>query len=336
MLRRITLESLESRTLLDATLPAPTVVATSQMNITGDEGNDSSPTIAVDPHNPNKLAAVWVRERSQAGAGDHGFRGDGGLQRCREYLVGPHADTDHPEPEHERPDRALSRRRSTRVSPSTATTHIYVLTDQHTTDNSVGALVLDTYDFSGASLLCRWCRASAVYEWDGIDPALTPTMAVDDNVASFSDVNSIGQTVTQTDPTAGDVYVAWASNDTAYANSVGLGIQSEPDPDHRVVRWGKQLRRDHGPQQQRQRQSGQDDQPDDDDQPGACGTGRRDPRADRSRCHGDPRRSGDGRLRRYRLGGHRHAAVRHPVGQPGFGRRGPAVSGLRPAPSAMR
>ena len=87
MLRRITLEALESRTLLDASLPAPTV-ATSPINITSDEGNDSSPTITVDPHNPDKLAAVWVRERSQAGAGDHGFRGDGGLQRCREYMVG--------------------------------------------------------------------------------------------------------------------------------------------------------------------------------------------------------------------------------------------------------
>ena len=60
ILRRITLESLEPRVLLDATLPTPTVV-TSPINITGDEGNDSSPTIAVDPSNSEKLAAVWVR-----------------------------------------------------------------------------------------------------------------------------------------------------------------------------------------------------------------------------------------------------------------------------------
>src|SRR5204863_7192165 len=40
----------------------------------------------------------------------------------------------------------------------------------------------------------------------------------DDNLASFSDVNSVGQTVTQTDPTAGGIYVAWTSSDTAYAN----------------------------------------------------------------------------------------------------------------------
>src|SRR5690242_4073775 len=60
VLRQITLEGLEPRTLLDATLPTPTVLS-SPMNITGDEGNDSTPSIAVDPHNSNKLAAVWVR-----------------------------------------------------------------------------------------------------------------------------------------------------------------------------------------------------------------------------------------------------------------------------------
>ena len=29
--------------------------------------------------------------------------------------------------------------------------HLYVLQDQHTGDNTVGALVLDTFDFSGSS-----------------------------------------------------------------------------------------------------------------------------------------------------------------------------------------
>ena len=107
------------------------------------------------------------------------------------------------------------------INPSVAfdrNNNIYVLTDQNTTDNSVGALVLDTFNFSGATVVSL-VSSSSVYEWDGIDPALMPTMAVDANVASFSDVNSIGQTVTQTDPTAGDVYVAWTSNDTAYTNS---------------------------------------------------------------------------------------------------------------------
>jgi hypothetical protein len=60
-----------------------------------------------------------------------------------------------------------------------------------------------------------------VYAWDGSDQAVSPTMAVDDNVASFGDVNSLGQTVTQTDPGAGNVYVAWETNDKPPMNPPG-------------------------------------------------------------------------------------------------------------------
>ena len=48
------------------------------------------------------------------------------------------------------------------INPSVAfdrNDDIYVLTDQNTTDNSVGALVLDTYNFSGATpvpLVSQW------------------------------------------------------------------------------------------------------------------------------------------------------------------------------------
>src|SRR5436309_3382065 len=61
MLRQIALEALEPRMLLAAALPTPAVLPNSQVDITGLEGNESSPSIAVDPVNPNKLAAVWVR-----------------------------------------------------------------------------------------------------------------------------------------------------------------------------------------------------------------------------------------------------------------------------------
>ena len=217
MLRRITLESLESRIVLDASLPAPTV-ATSPMNITGDEGNDSTPTITVDPHNPDKLAAVWVRNDPKLAPG---------MTIFVEMAVSNDAGNTWSAPA---PIQVISNPNTSgptvpfaeAINPSVAFDRndvIYVLTDQNTTDNSVGALVLDTYSFSSATLV-PLVSNSAVYEWDGSNPALMPTMAVDANVASFSDVNSIGQTVTQTDPTAGDVYVAWTSNDTPYANSV--------------------------------------------------------------------------------------------------------------------
>ena len=43
---------------------------------------------------------------------------------------------------------------------------------------------MDTYNFSGDTPQ-PLVQNSAAYEWDSVDPALTPTMAVDDNVASF-------------------------------------------------------------------------------------------------------------------------------------------------------
>src|SRR3954451_2174658 len=60
MLRRIALEALEPRTLM-AVLPTPTVLPNSQVDISNSRGDESSPTIAIDQLNPNKLAAVWVR-----------------------------------------------------------------------------------------------------------------------------------------------------------------------------------------------------------------------------------------------------------------------------------
>ena len=52
-----------------------------------------------------------------------------------------------------------------------------------------------------------------IYRWQGSganDGALTPTLAVDNNVSSFSD-----GTTTQNDPHAGNIYVAWETNDAA-------------------------------------------------------------------------------------------------------------------------
>ena len=50
-----------------------------------------------------------------------------------------------------------------------------------------------------------------VYAWDpGTDPAFEPTMAVNDNLPSFSDTDSNGVVRTQNDPNSGDVYVSFA------------------------------------------------------------------------------------------------------------------------------
>jgi subtilisin-like proprotein convertase family protein len=201
------------------------------MNITGDEGNDSTPTIAVDPHNPDKLAAVWVRNDPKLAPGitifaEMAVSGDGGATWSAPTMIPvtqnpntsgpvlPFAEVTDPSVAFDRND------------------HIYVLTDQHTADNTVGALVLDTYDYSSTTNPTPIPLVNkAVYEWvtPDNDAALTPTMAVDSNVPSFSDVNSIGQTVTQTDPTAGDIYVAWASNDVPSAFQAANPSTFNPD-----------------------------------------------------------------------------------------------------------
>jgi hypothetical protein len=56
-IRRLTLESLELRTLM-AVLPPVSV--TGQVAVSKDGGNDSTPSVAVDPANPQKLVSVWT------------------------------------------------------------------------------------------------------------------------------------------------------------------------------------------------------------------------------------------------------------------------------------
>src|SRR5262245_31421223 len=62
-IRRIDLEGLEARTLL-ATIPAAQAtgapIALTGLTDVTTQGNADSPTVAIDPTNPNKLVAVWV------------------------------------------------------------------------------------------------------------------------------------------------------------------------------------------------------------------------------------------------------------------------------------
>src|SRR4051794_6094808 len=57
-LRNLALENLEARALL-ATIPAALV--TSPADVSGSGGNESSPSIAIDPTNTSHLVAVWTR-----------------------------------------------------------------------------------------------------------------------------------------------------------------------------------------------------------------------------------------------------------------------------------
>ncbi|MFO0951501.1 MAG: sialidase family protein [Isosphaeraceae bacterium] len=99
--------------------------------------------------------------------------------------------------------------------------NFYVLTNQHNSDNNTGFLFLNQFNLNGGTLT-RTLNNKVVYGWrsdaanpPGVRRAVKPTLAVNSNLATFSDVNSNGQTVTQTDPSAGAVYVAYATIDDA-------------------------------------------------------------------------------------------------------------------------
>ena len=129
-------------------LPTPTVVAGSQSCISynGDgHGSETSPTIAIDPQNPNKMAAVWVPRRPAS-------------RRGLTVFVEMAASSDGGQTWSQFPRRDLIRNPTATAAPFSFTTstdpsvafdhndHFYVLESQSAGGN--GALVLNTFDFS--------------------------------------------------------------------------------------------------------------------------------------------------------------------------------------------
>ena len=218
VLRRIALEALEPRTLLaTSALPTPTVptnpVDISNPNLANDGSNESSPSIAIDPNNPLDMVSVWTQLNPNLGAANPvrvqaAVSTDGGQTWANQFTVGGtllNPATTNPEvPFLQVTDASVGFDRND---------NFYVLDSQHTADNTTGALVLNSFSFAGGAHTAL-VQNKVIYEWSGADSAYTPMMAVDDNVSMFSDVNSSGVTETQNDPNSGNVYVAWATNDT--------------------------------------------------------------------------------------------------------------------------
>jgi hypothetical protein len=181
VLRQIVVEALEARTLLDATLPSPTVLPNSQVDISSQTGNESSPTIVIDQHDPNKLASVWVRNDPTLAPAPTVFvqmsvSNDGGATWSAPTSFTGGSLLNNPTTSNPIVRFPMG------TDPSVAfdrNDHIYVLQSQHTGDNSVGALVLNTFDFSG-SIPTTLVSNKAVYEWVNVDAATSPTLAVDD------------------------------------------------------------------------------------------------------------------------------------------------------------
>jgi subtilisin-like proprotein convertase family protein len=236
-LRRLALEGLEDRVLLSTkTVSGPLTVTTNTANVSNlptptvssgtantpvslsTLGNASTPTVAVDPVNPQNLIAAWVNydpahpiDNGQTTTWvDAAYSVDGG-QTWNEFY-GP--DSTGYAGTSEQLDFSQSQTSGPKfftqtLSPTIAFSHneqAYLLTESENSGGTAGVLDLQRFDFTGATPF-QALTDKPVYQWDGQDPASQPTLAVDAGVSTFGSV---------TDNFAGNVYVSWASTDTPY------------------------------------------------------------------------------------------------------------------------
>ncbi len=232
-LRRLSLETLESRQLLASNLPsatiAPGTAGTLIFGIQNLSANQSSPTVAVDPTDPTKLVAAWVSydpahpsgNRDVTAVVDSAYSVDGGrswslltqfgdlIDFSQDQKTAPHFFTQTTDPKvgFDRYNNA------------------YILTDTHRGDNAAGTLLLDRFNFANASATNAPVQnlfGQQVYAWDGNDALSAPSMAIDANVPSFTDVDSRGNPRVQVDPYAGNVYVSWSTTDTNRSGNAAI------------------------------------------------------------------------------------------------------------------
>ena len=205
------IETLEQRELL-ATIPAAQVSL--QQNVAAAfGGNMSSPSISVNPVNPLQVAAVWTRIDPALAPGpivvtEGAISSNGGATWVP---FSPSSETTDPSSPPLAP--TLYAQTTDATVSFDRNGNIYILDSQHNAGSTIGEL--DLYKYSFASLVANPNSGPSLfnvpYSWYGDQSALKPTLAVDTNVATFTDKNSQNQTVTQTDPYAGAVYVAWGS-----------------------------------------------------------------------------------------------------------------------------
>src|SRR5262249_20406132 len=177
--------------------------------------DESTPSITVDKNNPLKLAAVWTRNDPQITGPTHVFvegatSSDGGQTWVPINSLGFAAILSDPTTSN--PITTFAQVTDASVAFD-RNDNFYVLTSQHQGNNGTGspnALVLNKFNFTGATPI-QVISNKIVYE-STQDQALTPMLAVDDNIASFTDTDANGQPYVQTDPFAGNVYVAWGTN----------------------------------------------------------------------------------------------------------------------------
>ena len=207
--RRPSLEALEARELLAiAALTDPTVLnRTDLAQHVLPQGSttpvdDSTPSIAVDPTNPQHLAAAFIRRfvtpNGPVSFTVVEFSTNGGVTW---QTIGTQSHIANPTTTNPTVPFTFS------ADPSVAfdrTGAFYVLERQYTAQPGPGALVL--YKFFDAQPVLT----NVVYEWI-TNGASQPIVAVDNNLASFTDTRDDGTQVVQNDPHAGNVYIAWTT-----------------------------------------------------------------------------------------------------------------------------
>jgi subtilisin-like proprotein convertase family protein len=222
-------DALESRTLL-STLPAP--ITTADTYISGPTTananvNYSSPSIAYDPLDPMKVVAAYTLSEPSAARDQQSFIElsysiNGGATWTAPEIVTPFqgAPSDTELPRQTGIDYTASS--NTEVvflaEASNASVafnragDVYLVWAEHATDSHTGQIMEDEFNFNGTTLNTTnpLITRNVVYSWIYGFGALNPSLAVNDNVASFTD--QLGNT--STDPSinaagVGSVYVSW-------------------------------------------------------------------------------------------------------------------------------
>ncbi len=231
--RWLELEGLESRRLLSTT-PAPAATGNA-VNLTNlgsvtSGGNANSPTVVIDPYNPEKVFAVWSVDLSSltptvphtTSVVEGAYSNDGGASwtsfgtSVAPVLLDPLTINSNPPTAY------------TQVTePSVAfdgANDVYVLSLETTGAND-GALELTKFNFSGNTPSRVY--SGTVYQWvTGSDAATDPTLAADTAPPSGTSTP---------DPYTNNVYIAWASIDAALANPNVYGTNFNPNRAELVV-----------------------------------------------------------------------------------------------------
>jgi subtilisin-like proprotein convertase family protein len=232
---RPTFEVLEDRTLLSV-LPPPIVLGQTDIaglalgpGTVGNGGNQSSPAVAVDPLNPQKMVVAFnytPKDPPPDGDGDApdqttfveaAFSVDGGTSWTLFFdpvsnlgTFGNFNDAGET-PSMTDPDQTLELADSASLAIDRSGS-LYLTYVEHNPDFSSGYIIMQKFDFS-SSTPATLVINKVLYAWSGPGPAasdaaMNPTIVVDNNPQSFTDPVT---NLTQVDPFSGNIYVSWST-----------------------------------------------------------------------------------------------------------------------------